>query len=80
MEQSQSKEQTEEHVETNNQPSNTSRQHADDKSKQDADEKLPPEKKGASSGDSKDIHDTVRGEKLEEKYRGGDITDAEDAR
>ena len=80
MEQSQPNEQTEEHVETNDQPSNTSRQHADDKSKQDADEKLPPEKTGAPSGDAKDIHDTVRGEKLEEKYRGGDTTDAEEAR
>jgi hypothetical protein len=60
-------------------PDNPSRQKADDKSRQDADEKLPEHKKSVSDHrDPKEIDDMVQGKKLEEKYRGGDTTDADD--
>ena len=55
------------------------RQKADDKSKQDADEKLPEEKKGTSQNQgAKEIDEMVQGQKLEEKYRGGDTTDVDE--
>ena len=64
-----------------NQPENTSkpRQAADDKAKQDADEKLPEEEKNTpEDSSSKEVDELVQGQKLEKKYRGGDATDADE--
>ena len=60
-------------------PDRRTRQAADDKSKHDADENLPEDKKHTpETGDTKQIDELVQGKKLEEKYRGGDTTDADE--
>ena len=55
------------------------RQAADDKSKQDADEKLSEaEKNTPGDSSSKEVDELVQGQKLEKKYRGGNTTDVDE--
>ncbi|MEJ7589445.1 MAG: hypothetical protein WKI04_17970 [Ferruginibacter sp.] len=55
------------------------RQASPDKAKQDADEALPEHERSTSeNANAKEVDDLVQGKNLEKKYRGGDITDADE--